>query len=220
MTKYKIAEIFTSIQGEGLYTGTPVTFLRFAGCNLKCPWCDTDHSVKLELTAEEIREELERLYRLSGIRRVVCTGGEPLLQMDITLLKKMSGFHIHVETNGTILPKFPMYMVEHWTVSPKKGSPWKLKEGNELKIVYEGQKNLETVRHANRRSVAPDRGEDSYDRGFLLFYLQPKFGSDMSSSICNKEETDKNIKEVVNLLTTELPLWKLSLQTHKLIGIR
>lgn len=154
---YRINEIFYSLQGEGHWTGTPMVFVRFSGCNLRCPFCDTDFSASTPMSMESVLSEVARIG--CGCRRVVLTGGEPSLQVDSTMVKAFhdAGYAIHIETNGTReLPEG----IDWVTVSPK--TEWQsngkvvLGKADELKVVYTGQ----------------DLGEwEGYDAKFL--YLQP-----------------------------------------------
>lgn len=128
----KINEIFYSLQGEGHYTGTAATFIRFSGCNLKCDFCDTMHESGKQMTDNEIVEAIKQY----PTRHVILTGGEPSLWIDedfVDLLKK-NGFYVQIETNGT--NKLPNN-IDWVTFSPKKD--WKLTSCNELKVVYQGQ---------------------------------------------------------------------------------
>lgn len=132
-TEYRVNEIFYSLQGEGYYTGTPAVFLRFSGCNRACPFCDTDFRAATVMTADEIADAVAAF----PARHLVATGGEPLLQLDSTLLRalKARGFYVQVETNGS-MPVPPE--VDWVTCSPKEG-PWQVNRIDELKIVYQGQ---------------------------------------------------------------------------------
>jgi 7-carboxy-7-deazaguanine synthase len=208
---YAVKEIFYTLQGEGANAGRPAVFCRFAGCNLwsgreadrasaVCRFCDTefvgtdgDGGGKFE-NAQALAAAVAAKWPAKGGKRfVVCTGGEPLLQLDAELVKalKDEGFAIAVETNGTLEPPAG----DLWlTVSPKAGAPFNLRRGNELKLVY------------------PQEGADpgQYERlAFDHFFLQPM----------DSPERAKN-----TALATEYclahPQWRLSLQTHKIIGIR
>jgi 7-carboxy-7-deazaguanine synthase len=186
--KYKLNEIFYSIQGEGRFTGYPAIFIRFAGCNLKCDFCDTDFSEKFTMTAADIFHEVMK-YKAD---RIILTGGEPLLQVDLLLLLMMDATEkkVHVETNGTIIPNEKLDIGLDWiTVSPKE--KWRLKKGNELKVVYQGQDLAQY--------------EDSK---FQFYYLQP----------CERNGK-YNFKETIKVVK-ESSKWKLSIQTQKLLKIK
>ena len=196
---YRVNEIFYSLQGEGYWTGTPMVFLRFSGCNLRCPFCDTDHSGYREMSAEEIVTEI---LQTGGDRRRVCvTGGEPSLQLDEALVEALhhAGFQVHVETNGTrVLPGG----VDWVTLSPKtdvkclKGDGTVvLERADEVKVVYEG---------------------GVYEKWAAFpadwHFLQP----------CDTGDPEKNkalLAETIDHIQRH-PLWRLSLQTHKLMNIR
>ena len=134
----RVNEIFYSLQGEGFNTGTPAVFIRFSGCNLQCPFCDTKHQEGKEMSEGDIIEEVSR-YKAN---LVVVTGGEPALQLTESLVEMLHflGKTVAVETNGTVeLPK----NVDWITLSPKdaflgeKAMPI-LKEADELKLIYDG----------------------------------------------------------------------------------
>ena len=196
---YRINEIFYSLQGEGFWTGTPMVFLRFSGCNLKCPFCDTDHSGYREMDAGEIVAEI--LKAGGDCRRVCVTGGEPSLQLDKALVDALhgAGFQVHVETNGTRpLPEG----VDWVTLSPKtdvkglKGDGTVvLERADEVKVVYEG-------------------GVDEKWAAFPAqwHFLQPCDTGDETKNKAVWAETIDHIQRH--------PLWRLSLQTHKLMNIR
>ena len=192
----RVNEIFYSLQGEGFNTGTPAVFIRFSGCNLQCPFCDTDHADGKEMTEGDIIEEVSR-YKAN---LVIVTGGEPALQLTESLVEMLHflGKTVAVETNGTIeLPK----NVDWITLSPKdaflgeKAMPV-LREADELKIVYDGEnepKLYENIKINHR-------------------FLQP----------CDTGDTEKN-KEIIKKtieFCKEHPEWRLSLQTHKILNIR
>lgn len=126
MKRYNINEIFYSLQGEGSWVGTPMVFVRFAGCNLSCPWCDTEHDeVTNKLTAEEVAYAIDDVSRFDPEFSLVCppavcfTGGEPTLQLDTDLIELIHKHHsLHIETNGTRpIPSIRKFRCV--TVSPK-----------------------------------------------------------------------------------------------------
>jgi 7-carboxy-7-deazaguanine synthase len=149
--KYKINEIFYSIQGEGFYSGTAAIFIRFSGCNLKCDFCDTDHSQKMSLTKEQIFDEIKKYES----KHIIFTGGEPTLQInkDLCLYLKEKGYFLSIESNGT--NKVDSY-IDWITISPKN-EDLAQKTGNELKVVFETI-DLENLTELN----------------FNHFYIQPK----------------------------------------------
>lgn len=133
MHTYKVNEIFYSLQGEGFHTGTPAVFLRFSGCNRTCDFCDTAHQSGTAMTAADIVAECKGY----PARHIVVTGGEPLLQLDNTLIDMLhaEGFYIQIETNGTIVPPEGIDWV---TCSPKEPL-LAVTRADELKVVYQGQ---------------------------------------------------------------------------------
>ena len=208
---YQVKEIYYTLQGEGAHTGRAAVFLRFAGCNLwtglerdrgeaVCKFCDTDF-VGLDgpgggkfATADDLASAVARTWPqgASGKPYVVCTGGEPLLQIDDALVSALHarGFEIGIETNGTLLPPEGIDWI---CVSPKADSELKLRKGNELKLVYP-QARGEPERYA------------SLD--FAHFFLQPM----------DSPERDANTRAATAYCLAH-PKWRLSLQTHKLLGI-
>lgn len=137
---YRINEIFYSLQGEGFWTGTPMLFLRMSGCNLRCPFCDTDFSAATMMDDGCIIERFRQIAPQCS--RVVITGGEPALQTDSRLVERLheEGYTIHIETNGTkVLP----HGIDWVTLSPKQD--WQrvarpvLTSSDEIKVVYTGQ---------------------------------------------------------------------------------
>ena len=204
---YLVKEAFLTLQGEGAQTGRAAVFCRFAGCNLwtgreehrsmaVCQFCDTDFVGTDGEGGGRFRgaEELAaHLAALAGATRfVVCTGGEPLLQIDAPLIDALHahGFEIAIETNGTLLPPAGVDWV---CVSPKAGAELGLTVGDELKLVYR-QEGGEPERYA-----ALD---------FRHFFLQPMDGPNR----------DRFTVEAVEYCQTH-PQWRLSLQTHKYLGI-
>ncbi len=207
---YVVKEIFKTLQGEGRHAGRASVFCRFVGCNLwtgreqdraeaVCRFCDTDYlgtdgpGGGRFGTAEALADAIEACWDGPEAERfVVFTGGEPLLQLDRALLDAIHarGFSAAVETNGTIEPPAELDWV---CVSPKAGAPLAARSGDELKLVYPQPELLP-------EAVA--------DLDFTHFWLQPMDGPDR---IANTEAA------VAYCLSH--PQWRLSLQTHKLIGI-
>ena len=194
---YPIVEIFHSVQGEGFHAGIPHVFVRFGNCNLRCEWCDTDFLTYDERTLESIVDEVLAY----NCHRVIFTGGEPAMQDLATIgsALKAHGIILSIETNVTI----PVDPVIDWIcVSPKDqlypNSKIKQRSGDELKVVYCGQ------------------GLDLYDdlkQGFEHHFIQPCYID--SDSV---EENGKSF-QVVEKLVKESPGWRLSLQTHKWMGV-
>jgi 7-carboxy-7-deazaguanine synthase len=208
---YAVKEIFYTLQGEGANTGRPAVFCRFAGCNLwtgreadretaTCRFCDTDF-VGTDgpgggrfPAADQLAAAVEEAWPSSeaAARFVVCTGGEPLLQLDAPLLDALHtrGFEVAVETNGTVPPPPG---IDWLCVSPKAGAPLVVDRGDELKLVFP-QNGAEPERFATLR--------------FRHFFLQP-----MDSPL-----REANTAAAVRYCLSH-PRWRLSLQTHKLLGI-
>ena len=194
---YPIVEIFHSVQGEGFYSGVPHVFVRFGNCNLRCEWCDTDFLTYTERTLESIVEEVLAY----DCDRVIFTGGEPAMQDLASIGSKLKEHEINlsIETNGTI----PVDPVIDWIcVSPKdqlyRNAKIKQRTGDELKVVYCGQ----------------DLGMyDDLKQGFSHLFIQPCYID--SDSV---EENGKSF-QVVEKLVKESPGWRLSLQTHKWMGV-
>lgn len=138
----KINEIFYSLQGEGYHTGTPALFIRFSGCNLKCSFCDTRHEQGMMMSDEEIMERVEK----TAARMIILTGGEPSLSIDESFVDKLHryGKYVCIETNGTQ----PLPLNIDWvTCSPKQGGEVVLEKADEVKVVYEGQKDLSVYKN-------------------------------------------------------------------------
>ena len=210
---YKVNDIFSSLQGEGHHTGRAATFVRFAGCNLKCPFCDTDFTHYREMSAEEIVESVKQYTT----RFVVLTGGEPSLQVDDTLVAALheAGFYIAVETNGTrLLPE----SIDWVTVSPKQPltttSMPQIESGrvNEIKVVFDGTASdiLLSIEHLEKEA---EYTRDSFHNlPSPLLFLQP---CDVGDAQRNAEITRQCIEYIM-----QHPCWQLSLQTHKLANFK
>ena len=188
---YPVNEIFYSLQGEGRFTGTPAVFVRFAGCNRRCEFCDTDFSESTPMSADEIVAEVEKY----PARHVVFTGGEPTLSLDSELcgMLKDRGHYLQIETNGSN----PVPREIDWVTCSPKALPWSIDRVDELKVVYTGQ-DVEAI--ADAFANAPEAGVLPSD-----MRLQPCSG--------------KNVEETVNYILRH-PRWSLSLQTHKLLDLR
>ena len=206
---YKIKEIFLTKQGEGYHTGRKSVFIRFSGCNLWsglekdrhkaiCNWCDTDFigTNGINGGSYSLNEVIKIVCELWPINNdekpfVVCTGGEPLLQLDQYFVDEIhkNGFEIAIETNGTCLPPDKIDWI---CVSPKNNTNLIIKNGDELKFVYP-QSNFEPQQFENFN--------------FNHFFIQPMDGINYNKNIkMSKKFIEKN------------PKWKLSLQTHKILG--
>lgn len=209
---YSVREIYYTLQGEGAQTGRPAVFLRFAGCNLwsgreehraaaVCRFCDTQFVGTQGpgggkfATAEALAGAVSDMWpaNMPG-RIVVCTGGEPLLQLDECLVGALhgAGFEIAVETNGTLVAPAG---VDWLCVSPKAAAPLVQRSGQELKLVYP----------QDEEEAQPGRFEDL---DFEHFFLQPLDGPAIV----------ENTRRCIEYCLAH-PKWKLSLQTHKVLGI-
>lgn len=210
---YSVKEIYFTLQGEGANTGRAAVFCRFSGCNLwtgherdraraVCQFCDTSFvgtdgpGGGLFASPEALAEAVTKHWRSDGDSRVrplvVCTGGEPLLQLDGAAVAALhqAGFEVAVETNGT---QRPPEGVDWVTVSPKAGADLALRHGDELKLVYP------------QAALAP---EQVAHLDFRHFFLQPMDGPDL------KRNTELAVR-----FCLEHPLWRLSIQTHKVLGL-
>jgi len=216
---YTVKEIFYTLQGEGAQTGRAAVFCRFSGCNLwsgreedrsraVCQFCDTDFvgtgpdGGKFK-TADDLADAIDRCWGgrapssvaspVGERKYVVCTGGEPLLQVDDSLIDALHqrGFEVAVETNGTR----PAPASLDWIcVSPKANAPLVQTSGSELKLVYP-------------QDDAPPEKFEKLD--FRHFFLQPMDGPD----------TERNTELAIDYCLRH-PRWRLSIQTHKLVGLR
>ncbi len=206
---YSVKEIYYTLQGEGANAGRPAVFCRFAGCNLwsgreedrssaTCTFCDTDfvgtdgvNGGKYQ-GADVLAQVVAKIAPQANNMLLVCTGGEPLLQLDTAAISafKEKGFVVAVETNGTILAPPGLDWI---CVSPKAGAPLIQETGNELKLVYP------------QEDAAPEEFESL---NFGHFFLQPMDGDNVT----------ENTKLAIEYCLKN-PKWRLSLQTHKIIGI-
>ena len=195
---WKVNEIFHSLQGEGYHAGTASVFIRLSGCNLHCSFCDTQHEAGTMMSLPQI---VEQVMQYPTAPLIVLTGGEPSLWIDdefVSGLKKMTGKSIAIETNGThSLP----HGIDWVTLSPKTGlgdsgdAPIVLTRCDELKVVYLGQdlSQYNCIEATHR-------------------FLQPCWTD-------NPEERHLNLLATTRAVLNH-PEWRLSLQTHKIIGIK
>lgn len=205
MRRYAVKEAFLTLQGEGAHAGRRAVFVRLSGCNLwsgregdrakaVCQFCDTDFRGGERLTAAAIADRVSALWGVEPGRFVVITGGEPFLQLDDELARTIygRGFEIAVETNGSVRPRTSW--VNWVTVSPKAGAPLAVTGGDELKVVF------------------PQKGLDMDELARLPFrhrWVQPMDGPSIAAN------TDAAIAYCL-----AHPAWRLSLQTHKLVGFQ
>ena len=194
--KYRLVEIFESLQGEGRNTGRPCVFVRFAGCNLACPWCDTDVGERFSMTLEELLDEIAS-YKA---KMVVLTGGEPTLvegAPELIAALKAAGYFIAVETNATVDAPW-LQFVDYVACSPKAEFPDKieLKKANEVRVVASDDRAVEFCQRVKEIIEADD------------YYVSP----------CDHDgEIDfATAKSVLS----KLDGWSLSVQLHKILGFR
>ena len=206
---YRVNEIFYTLQGEGAHSGIPAVFVRFSGCNLRCPWCDTDFSEYKEMTAEQIVAEALDLYDIPNERRkmIVLTGGEPGLQVDKPLIDALhaAGFYICIETNGTrLLPEG----IDWVTCSPKEGTKLALHKADEVKVVFTGTYDPEVWREqlvAEHWLLQPLR----YTGEWLIEHAVDEW----------EDDRNDNLDDTVRYILSH-PFWRLSVQLHKIVGLR
>ena len=200
--RYLVKEMFgPTLQGEGAHAGRPCVFLRFAACNLECPWCDTDF--KPEGAARYTREEIvARLLELDKheARMVVVTGGEPTLQYDQPLADVLhaAGFRVHMESNGT---RAPEGQVDWLTVSPKPQ-------------FHPASLSLVEIAPSEVKVVI----DDSVDAQVLEGYEQRYRAEHYFAQPCMDDRYKEHLARAIELVH-ERPRWRLSLQQHKIIGV-
>jgi len=208
MTNYPIAEVFRSIQGEGFHAGKPVVFIRFSGCNLipPCTWCDTDHSLKETLNANQIYDRVDGLLQKGDM--VVLTGGEPFLHDLEDVLDRLTcgdgarwvDVRVAVETNGTLYETQTAKtkaLIDWMTVSPKQGYLLVAKEAirnaSEIKVVY-----------------------GDYDPAKLEPFIAPRL---FEESLCYIQPCSEDFQPALEYVMRH-PEWKLSIQLQKVLNIR
>ena len=191
---YDLVEIFESLQGEGRNTGRPCVFIRFAGCNLSCPWCDTDVTKKFSASLADILAELGQ-YKAKS---VILTGGEPTLVKEmpelVAALKK-NGYWIGVETNGTSAADW-LGFVDYVACSPKRGAELALTAADEVRVVAEDEATAEFCREVRGKIAATDYYVSPCDRGGKIDFATAKS------------------------VLSQLDGWSLSVQLHKILGFK
>ena len=204
---YKVNDIFYSLQGEGHNTGRAAVFVRFAGCNLRCPFCDTAFDSYREMTGEEVVAEMAQY----PARFAVLTGGEPTLQVDEAFIDLLHqhGFEVAMESNGT---RPAPQNIDWLTVSPKVNGKFEMRneklemrneewrQPDELKVIFDEQTNPESFLIPRSSFPVPH------------FYLQP----------CDTGDEKRNTRIIQQCIDyiKEHPQWRLSLQTHKLANFK
>ena len=197
-TVYNVVEIFHSVQGEGYRSGIPHVFIRFGRCNLRCEWCDTNFDVYDQKTVAEIMESVGKY----DCKNIIFTGGEPMINdlWPLARVLKQDGYHLSIESNGTVA--IPEGLLDWICISPKDqmypNVAIKQQHGDELKCVYVGQ---------------PLSMYEQLKQGFTHLFLQPCY--DESATV---EENGRGFA-ITEAVVKNHPEWRLSLQTHKWMGI-
>jgi 7-carboxy-7-deazaguanine synthase len=198
----KVSEIFTSFQGEGPYIGTPATFLRLYGCNLNCPWCDTDISTYEILSVDELYEILMTQMGFNNIKLLVITGGEPTLQMEEVkrLVKELTeDIKIQLETNGSIFEYLPEI---EYVISPKE----------DKEKVFENYHKYENVFFKFVITSKEDIDE--------VISIKNKYGYDKTIWLQGEFSKDALMADLIRENFPRLENIKLSVQTHKYLNQR
>ncbi|MGK7944813.1 MAG: 7-carboxy-7-deazaguanine synthase QueE [Microcystaceae cyanobacterium] len=195
---YPIAETFHSLQGEGAWTGVNAFFIRLGGCDVHCPWCDQKETWKLQGYPQQSSEELGKIAQAKNPAIVIITGGEPLMHNleDLTQTLHQKGLKVHLETSGA----YPLTGRFDWiTLSPKRYKmphPEIYSSTNELKVIIANTDDLLWA-ETEAKKVSPQ----------TLIYLQPEWNSPHS-------------EQMVFDYVLKHPQWRVSLQTHKWLGVR
>jgi len=230
---YRINEIFYSLQGEGFWTGTPAVFVRFSGCNLRCPFCDTDHRSSRLMELPALVDQVRREAGESTAPLVVLTGGEPGLQVDDALVAALhdAGFRVHIETNGTC----PLPSGIDWvTLSPKCDVPGvagsgsgaaavRLTSADEIKVVYAAGDDparwasFPATWHFLQPCAEPAAAPAATVASAVTAPAASVTDSPAAGAAASA--TARNTAACVAYILSH-PTWRLSLQTHKLLSIR
>ena len=209
--KYRMREIFSTVQGEGRNTGLPATFVRFAGCNLNCPWCDTRRHMKEMLSLSEIMASIRKLKN----RAVVVTGGEPTMVPglgEVLSRLKAEGYWLALETNG-LKDIREIEMFDYVAVSPKYFYRTKytvesvLKKADEVRIVAESSGMEDFCRKMRERIAATDYYISPLDEDGKMHYRR-------AFNLMQKLNSSPSMK------TAPWPPWAISIQTHKVLGVK
>lgn len=191
---YDLVEIFESLQGEGRNMGRPCVFVRFAGCNLRCPWCDTDVAKRFSVSRADLLREIAGFKAKS----VILTGGEPTLAKgmpELIAALRQAGYWIGVETNGTVAADW-LGFVDYVACSPKRGAGLALTAADEVRVVAEDAQTADFCRAVRDRIAATDYYVSPCDRDGAIDFATAKS------------------------VLAELDGWSLSVQLHKLLGFR
>ena len=209
---YRLRSIFSSLQGEGRNTGMPATFIRFAGCNLNCPWCDTRKHTKEMLSLSEIMREVEKRKN----RAVIITGGEPTIVIglkDLLLALKARGHWLALETNGTRnIPELELF--DYVAVSPKYfyrtryAENTMVRKADEVRIVAEDEAMVGFCRQMRQRIEAKDYFISPLEESGKIHYRRA-FNLMLKLNSASKTGGE-----------APWPPWALSIQTHKVLGIK
>ena len=194
---YDLVEIFESLQGEGRNMGRPCVFLRFAGCNLKCPWCDTDVTKRFSASLDDILGELGQ----HRAKSVILTGGEPTIQKgmpELVAALRKKGYWVAVETNGTNGPDEAPWLgfLDYVACSPKRGAPIRLVTADEVRVVAEDEQTADFCREVRGKIAATDYYVSPCDQGGEIDFATAKS------------------------VLSQLDGWSLSVQLHKILGFR
>ena len=205
---YHLHSIFESLQGEGRNTGRPAVFIRFSSCNLNCPWCDTHYNERLAVS----EGELLALVRKTGKRSVILTGGEPTIQPgfdQLVALLKNQGLWVALETNGVKAPLYPSRL-DYISVSPKPDFEFQyndklmLRKADEVRIVAVTKDIAPFCRRMRKAIKAVD------------YYISPIFLNGSS----HYRRALRVLHELNHDNDPPFPPWSLSIQMHRIVGIR
>lgn len=197
MIQYNLSELFPSRQGEGANTGRPAVFIRLSGCNLACPWCDTDHRTRRQVGLETLLEEVTSF----GIGSIILTGGEPLVHPHWEALVRAlraRNLWVALETNATVPLTPDQHALFNYIAASPKTKAFALRQANELRLVADGTLSAQSCRDIAARLQAQRH------------YISPCWR--------NGRFAWNEALELLAELNSDRPLWSLSVQVHKLAG--